>query len=90
MPAGVSPREKGAADEHRPVRLHSAARLRSVRVDLWAAGSGSIDKDLALVTDLPLAHEAFEAAVRLYPDRKITLRQGTRVLSTTKWLPLVR
>lgn len=59
------------------------------KIDLWGAG-GSIDKELALVTDLPLAHQAYEAALRLYPDREITLRQGARVLSTTEGPRLVR
>lgn len=48
-------------------------------IDLWL-DTGSFDRELALVTDLPLAREAFRAAVQIYPDRRVTLRQVTRVI----------
>lgn len=49
------------------------------RIDVWTA-TGSIQREIALVLDLKVAHAALQAAGRLYPEERLTLRQGARVI----------
>jgi hypothetical protein len=63
-----------------------AARLGELlpyRVDLWSEDRGTIDRVLARVANATLAHAIFTAARGELPNRYITLRQGTRIISQT-------
>jgi hypothetical protein len=50
------------------------------RVDRWTDDGNSIVDYVAAVTDFAVARAAFRAACRRWPQAKITLRQGARVL----------
>jgi hypothetical protein len=45
---------------------------------------GAHDELLALAATLPIAHGAFEAAVKMYPGEVIKLRQGARVVERSR------
>jgi hypothetical protein len=64
------------------------------RVDRWADDGNSILDYVAAVADLAVARAAYRAACRRWPEAKITLRQGARVVernwSTSEGRQLMR
>lgn len=58
-----------------PTQIH-----RSLRLEVWKP-NGNIEWHLATVWSFEFGHRAFEAALPLYPDRDITLRQDCRVIA---------
>ena len=52
----------------------------SYRVDRWTDDGNSIEDYVAAVGDLAVARAAYRAAGRRWPEAKISLRQGTRVM----------
>jgi hypothetical protein len=52
------------------------------RVELWAVdGPETVERVLARALDLQLARAIFKAAQDEYPERRITLRKGTRIIA---------
>jgi glycine cleavage system regulatory protein len=52
------------------------------RVELWVADRTEIvERVLARATSLQLARAIFKAAQSEYPERRITLRKGTRIVA---------
>jgi hypothetical protein len=52
----------------------------SYRVDRWTDDGNSILDYVAAVGDLAVARAAYRAACKRWPEEKISLRQGTRVM----------
>src|SRR5262245_15310103 len=52
----------------------------SYRVDRWTDDGNSILDYVAAVGDLAVARAAYRAACRRWPEAKISLRQGARVM----------
>jgi hypothetical protein len=52
------------------------------RLDNWTA-NGTLDRTLALIDNLPIAHAAFDRAVMEFPKAALTLRNGTRAIRTS-------
>lgn len=50
------------------------------KVERWNE-RGGIEKELAVCEDIVAARGAFRAAVAEWPDARLTLRQGIRVLA---------
>jgi hypothetical protein len=50
------------------------------RVDRWTDDGNSILDYVAAVADLAVARATYRAACRRWPEAKITLRQGARVI----------
>jgi hypothetical protein len=54
------------------------------RIELWAPGSSAnIDRVLARALNIELAQAIFRAAQVEYPERRVTLRKGDRVVADT-------
>jgi hypothetical protein len=53
------------------------------KVEAWTK-AGTVDRVLATATNVVIGRAAYDAAVQLYPDAQITLRQGARVIAETK------
>ena len=53
------------------------------KVETWTK-NGNIDRLLAMASNLLVARGAYDAAVALYPQAQISLRQGARVIVETK------
>jgi len=52
------------------------------RIELWQAdGSDSIERVLARALSAQLARAIFNAAKREHPERRVTLRRGSRFLA---------
>ena len=51
------------------------------RIELWRTDSDEIECVLARAASVELARAIFNAAQRERPDRRITLRQGSRLLT---------
>lgn len=52
------------------------------RVELWHDGVGdTVERVLARALNAQLARAIFKAATGEHPDRRITLRRGTRVIA---------
>jgi len=52
------------------------------RVELWDAAKGeTVERVLARALSAPLARAIFKAAQTEHPDRRITLRRGSRVVA---------
>lgn len=51
------------------------------RIDLWDTRSHKVERILARASRSTLARAIFKAAQQEYPDRRITLRRGTRVIA---------
>src|SRR5436190_1492252 len=55
------------------------------RVELWMGGqSETLERVLARALNAALARAIFRAAQTEYPDRRITLRRGSRVIADTR------
>jgi hypothetical protein len=50
------------------------------RIDRWADDGNSIQDYVAGVTDFAVAKATYRAACRRWPNDKISLRQGARVI----------
>jgi hypothetical protein len=50
------------------------------RIDLWDTRSRKVERVLARASRAALARAIFNAAQQEYPDRRITLRRGTRLI----------
>jgi hypothetical protein len=51
-------------------------------VELWdAASPATVDHVLARAVDAKLAHEIFRAAKTEHPERRVTLREGSRIVA---------
>jgi len=46
------------------------------RIDRWTDDGNSIETELATLNSFPLAQACYDAAVREWPNARITLRQG--------------
>jgi hypothetical protein len=54
------------------------------RVELWQDGLGdAVERVLARALNAQLARAIFKAATGEHPNRRITLRKGTRVIADT-------
>ncbi len=54
------------------------------RVELWTAANGeTLERVLARALNAVLARAIFNAARTEYPDRRITLRRGSRMIADT-------
>jgi hypothetical protein len=52
------------------------------RVELWHDGAGNtVERVLARALNAQLARAIFKAATGEHPDRRITLRRGTRLIA---------
>jgi hypothetical protein len=52
------------------------------RVELWRDGAGdAVERLLALAISASLGRAIFKAALTEHPNRRITLRRGTRVIA---------
>ena len=51
------------------------------RVELWASAEREIERVLARAFNAPLARAIFKAARSEHPDRRITLRRGSRIIA---------
>jgi hypothetical protein len=52
------------------------------RVELWHDGAGeSVERLLARAASAPLGRAIFKAALSEHPNRRITLRRGSRVIA---------
>lgn len=67
---------------------HAAEHFRVDRhgfqVDVWTPDDTRILFRFVEVTDLTLAHAAFEVAATAYPDHPVTLRNGIMVLRQSR------
>jgi hypothetical protein len=69
-------------------RVRSQARDTSTdglsfEIELWDCDHTSVERILARAATVTLARTIFTAARTEYPDRYLTLRQGTKVLDST-------
>jgi hypothetical protein len=56
------------------------------RVELWHDGRGdTVERVLARALNAQLARAIFKAATGEHPNRRITLRKGTRVVADSGW-----
>lgn len=55
--------------------------LLPYRIDLWRTDRRSVERALARVAEINLAHAIFGAARTEYPDRYVTLRCGGQVIA---------
>jgi hypothetical protein len=55
------------------------------RVDIWDDSGDSIVEHVAGVDDFEVAEATYRAAVARWPKARITLRQGARLLKTSRW-----
>jgi hypothetical protein len=60
--------------------LHDIANL-NYRVELWDKYALHIRWTVAAVGHIYIARAAFDEAVKTFPDERLTLRQGIRVIS---------
>jgi hypothetical protein len=51
------------------------------KVELWNAGKNSVEQVLAVTASGSIGYAAFYGATREYPDRYITLRHKTSIIS---------
>jgi hypothetical protein len=51
------------------------------KVERWSANGQHIEKELAVCEDIVAARGAFRAAVEEWPEARLTLRHGIRVLA---------
>jgi hypothetical protein len=54
------------------------------RIDRWDSYRGNIIQHIANMNDLELAMAAYEAACKVWPGKLITLRQGARIIRSTR------
>jgi hypothetical protein len=57
------------------------------KIEQWDDTGTQVESVLALACGQRLAVSAYEAAVRLYPGRVVTLRRGTEVLANAPASP---
>jgi hypothetical protein len=50
-------------------------------IELWASAEREIERVLARAINAPLARAIFTAARSEHPDRRITLRRGSRIIA---------
>jgi hypothetical protein len=68
----------------RPVRLNRPTAGREdlpYKVELWDAAGKSVDQVLAVTASASIGYAAYYAATREYPDRYITLRHKSSIVS---------
>jgi len=53
------------------------------KVESWTKGD-RLDREIAIVDHIAIAQAAYEAAVREWPEKWITLRQAARVIRENK------
>ena len=71
-------------EQDKVVRLgaQAAGEKLPYRIELWNTGKGeTLERVLARALSAPLARAIFSAAQSEYPDRRITLRRGARVIA---------
>jgi hypothetical protein len=51
------------------------------RIDLWDTRTRKVERVLARASRNTLARAIFKAAQQEYPDRRITLRRGARIIA---------
>lgn len=51
------------------------------RIELWDTRSRKVERVLARAARTALARAIFKAAQQEYPDRRVTLRRGTRLIA---------
>lgn len=49
-------------------------------VDEWSYDGGKIEREVVKACNFDIAKAAYEVAVRIYPNAKLTLRDGARVI----------
>jgi hypothetical protein len=49
------------------------------RIEMWSVG-GAIERCLATCDRLDIAIAAYEQAIATFPEKNVTLRQGSRVI----------
>jgi len=54
------------------------------RIDFWDAADSSVAKHLADIDDLIVARATYEAACKRWPDERVTLRQGIRIIEDSR------
>ena len=70
-----------SADESRPLPSEDLP----YRVELWGDGDGSgIERILARAASVQLAHAIFKAVQGEHPDRRVTLREGDRIVADSR------
>ena len=77
-----------AADQPRPVPLTDdkpTTRTRFVyRIDIWTPDGKKIAEHLAGLENLIVARAAYRAACERWPNARVTLRQGARVVEDSR------
>jgi hypothetical protein len=68
-----------SADEFRP----PPAEDLPYRVELWRDGNGGIERVVARAASVQLAHAIFKAVQSEHPGRRITLREGDRIVANS-------
>lgn len=65
-------------------RRSGRAEALPYRIELWNAGDRSaVERVLARAINAPLARAIFKAAQNEHPNRRITLRRGSRLIADT-------
>jgi hypothetical protein len=54
------------------------------RIDLSDADGDNVAKHLADIDDLIVARATYEAACKRWPDERVTLRQGIRIIEDSR------
>jgi hypothetical protein len=54
------------------------------RIDLSDADGDNVVKHLADIDDLIVARATYEAACKRWPDERVTLRQGIRIIEDSR------
>ncbi len=67
--------------------MSDAGPQLSFKIEQWDDTGTQIESVLALACTQKLAVSAYDAAVRLYPGRVVTLRRGTEVLAKAPDFP---
>ena len=68
-----------SADESRP----APAEDLPYRVELWGDGDG-IERVVARAASVQLAHAIFRAVRNEHPERRITLREGEKIVADSR------
>jgi hypothetical protein len=75
-------REQQNAKVSRIARRASPTENLPYRVELWdAVDRDAVERVLARAFNAPLARAIFKAAQTEHPDRRITLRRGSRLIA---------
>jgi hypothetical protein len=77
--AADQPRPVPVTDEKPPTRTHFV-----YRIDIWTDDGKNIVEHLAGLENLIVARAAYRAACERWPNARITLRQGSRVVEDSR------